>query len=113
MEGGELFDRIVDDGEFSEAGEWIPGRAGGVKSVREGVGRQGVDCRFGHRPATVTVEAHRDDLVSCGVRGGEHVAGRYARHIVFSTSAPEQDYETTSTGHPGIVGSRPVGYRAP
>jgi hypothetical protein len=41
------------------------------------------------------------------------MAGRDARDVVLGTPAPEQDDETTAAGHPGIVGSRPVGYRAP
>ena len=55
-------------------------------------------------PATIPADADRDHLVALGVDGGQHVACRYAGHVVLGTAPPEEHDETTAGDHIGIVG---------
>ena len=44
----------------------------------------------GQRPPAVPIDADRQDLVTTGVDGFEHMAGRHARHLVLGAAAAEE-----------------------
>ena len=81
------------------------GMGGGVKlaksvdEVRGHAGAQGgkgLGGCLGQRPPAVPIDADRQDLVTTGVDGFEHMAGRHARHLVLGAAAAEEHDQEAS-----------------